>query len=314
MTIEILEPGVQTTVQGGRRSGLRHKGVPWSGAADSLSMALANRLVGNPPDSAVLEMTFGGVKMRFMRDTAIGLTGAMSAARVFANDVPFHKTVCVPAGGELSVPPPPRGLRTYLSVAGGIDVQLLLGSMSTYLSGNMGGVEGRALRRGDVVCIADPAAAVKMLETPAHLRPFMAQHSTLRVCRSSEFDLLTAKAQKTLFDAHWAVGRRSNRMGLQLEGVPLTFGQTGELSSGMVYPGTVQCPPDGLPFILGPDAQTTGGYPRIIQVIRADRHRVGQLRPGDRCSLTEVSTTQARECLREKQDALQAYAAGARLD
>ncbi len=302
MTIRILRPGLQTTVQAGPRTGQRHLGVPASGAADPLSLALANRLVGNAVVAPALETTLTGVSLRFERDCFVAVTGARSKARLNGERVKLHRTLAVAKGDEIEVGPAKAGARNYLAFAGGIAVDEVLGSASTYLPAGFGGFQGRALRAGDSLAVRTVSEAPEMLKTPKEFRPLAATSWALRACYGAEVDLLTKESRFDLFDTNFSVGNRADRMGLQLEGVRFGVGSGGRLASAPVFPGTIQCPEDGRPFLLSIDAQTIGGYPRVAQVARADRHLIGQLRPGDHVRLLWRDTDSAREELLAKHE------------
>lgn len=300
MSLRILKPGLQTTVQAGPRSGQRHLGVPASGAADPLSLALANRLVGNAPLAAALETTLTGVSLRFEGDCFAAITGAKSKAWLNGERVKLHRTLAVAAGDELEIGPAKSGARNYLAFAGGIAVDEVLGSASTYLPAGFGGFRGRALRSGDVVATAPFEAAPEILKTPKQFRPPARTTWALRACYGAEVDLLDKESRFDLFDTNFSVGNRADRMGLQLEGARFEVTSGGRLASAPVFPGTIQCPEDGSPFLLSIDAQTIGGYPRVAQIARADRHLIGQLRPGDHVRLLWRDADSAREELLAK--------------
>jgi biotin-dependent carboxylase-like uncharacterized protein len=302
MSLRILKPGLQTTVQAGPRAGLRHLGVPASGAADTLSLALANRLVGNAPLAAALETTLNGVSLRFERDCFAAITGAKSKAWLNGERVKLHRTLTVSAGDELEIGPAKSGARNYLALAGGIAADEVLGSESTYLPAGFGGFRGRALRRGDVVAIGPFEDAPEILKTPKQFRPPARTTWALRACYGAEVDLLDKESRFDLFDTNFSVGNRADRMGLQLEGARFEVTSGGRLASAPVFPGTIQCPEDGMPFLLSVDAQTIGGYPRVAQIARADRHLIGQLRPGDHVRLLWRDAGSAREELLAKHD------------
>ena len=153
MTITVIKPGLQTTIQAGPRVGMRHLGVPASGAADALSLALGNRLVGNPLLAPAVEVTLAGVSLRFDNDVAFALTGAPASADLNGRELTFHTTLAAGAGDELHIGPAKAGARVYIAVAGGFVVDEILGSASTYLPAALGGHEGRALREGDRVAV-----------------------------------------------------------------------------------------------------------------------------------------------------------------
>jgi biotin-dependent carboxylase-like uncharacterized protein len=302
VTLWVLKPGLQTTVQAGPRTGQRHLGVPASGAADPLSLALANRLVGNAPFAPALETTLTGVRLRCDSIAFAAVSGARAKVRLNGERVKRHRTLALAEGDELEVGPAKAGARNYLAFAGGIVAGEILGSASTYLPAGFGGFEGRALRAGDVLQVGLFDNAPDMLRTPKEFRPRATTSWALRACYGAEVDLLNKESRFDLFDTNFNVGNRADRMGLQLEGARFDVVSGGHLASAPVFPGTIQCPEDGIPFLLSIDAQTIGGYPRVAQVARADRHLIGQLRPGDHVRLLWRDADSAREELLAKHD------------
>lgn len=300
MSVEILKPGIQTTVQSVPRIGKRHLGVPASGAADPLSMALANRLVGNDLLAPALEVTLTGVSLRFDTDAHIAVTGANAKVMLAGHSASFHQTLRAGVGDELHIGPAQHGARIYIAFAGGLDAEEILGSASTYLPAGLGGHHGRALNKGDRLRIKDVGHAVDMLVTPEEFQPRVSASWAIRACDSAETNQLRNHEQ--LFDTKFSVATRCDRMGMMLDGPRLRVDSDGRMPSAPVFPGTVQCPENGRPFILSVDAQTTGGYSRIAQVARADRHLLGQLRPGDPVRLLWRDEQSAIDELRAKID------------
>lgn len=300
MTITVLKPGLQTTVQSRPRTGLRHLGVPASGAADPLSMALANRLVGNTWDAPALEATLFGPTLRFDEDRAFGIAGGPFDARLNDEPLALHETALAVAGDVLTVGGSAAGGRAYIAFAGGLAVHELLGSASTYLPGQLGGFEGRALEAGDRLAVQVTTESIAAVQTPQAFRPPMSTSWAIRVCESFESDSLTDQSRERLFDTNWTVGQRADRMGLRLEGARLDTMSDGRMSSAPVFPGAVQCTEGGSPFLLSVDAGTIGGYPRVAQVLRADRHLLGQLRPGDHVRLLRRDAATTPQDLRAK--------------
>jgi len=298
VSIEVVKPGVQSTIQSRPRVGFRHVGVPASGAADPLSLALANRLVGNPWDAPAIEATLVGPVLKFGSAAAFALAGGTVAATLNGRPVRSHETLFAESDDVLAVGSVEAGARAYLAVAGGFEVDTILGSASTYMPAALGGYSGRALLHGDRLD-ADPPR-VERLMTPAEFRPPMISSWALRACPAPETEFLTPRCRESLFDTNWSVARRADRMGLQLDGKRLDIASDGRMPSAAVFPGTVQCPEDGAPFVLSVDAGTVGGYPRVAQVARADRHMLGQLRPGDHVRLLRRDPDEAVEELRAK--------------
>ena len=294
MTLDVLAPGLLTTVQDLGRTGWRHVGVGCAGALDPDAHRLANLLVGNPADAATLEITLAGPRLRFNRAARIAVCGAVIDVHCDGIALATARPIDVPAGSTLALGACRHGTRAWLAVAGGFDVPRVLGSRSTDLRGGFGGFEGRALRAGDILPVghADVAdvAAPRMApwwiddvdDTPAEapIRVLPGDAATVRA------DALSATA--------WRVGAASDRQGLRLEGAALSPRATGERVSAPVAPGVVQLPPDGQPIVLLADAQTHGGYPRIAHVIRADLPRLAQVRPGQPVRFAACTPAQAR--------------------
>jgi biotin-dependent carboxylase-like uncharacterized protein len=310
MAIEVINPGLQTTIQAGPRTGWRHKGVPASGAADTLSLALANRLVGNDLQATGLEVTLSAASFRFTQKGTIALTGGTADITVNKQQELAHRRINVQSGDYLNINTLTKGARIYMAVAGGMRGANWLGSDSTYLPAGLGGHQGRALRREDLISIGFPqqsiAAPTQETRTPPDLRPHIGHSWMLRAVPGPDMHLVSGSVAE-FYNQTYRLSRRTNRMGAALDGHILKLNSGGRLASAAVFPGTVQCPPDGMPFLLMADAQTTGGYPRIAQVIRADRHMLGQIRPGDRIQFRRCTPQEAANVLREKTVLLQKW-------
>lgn len=277
----VLKPGLLTTVQDMGRPGFRHLGVPLSGAADPLSLALANAAAGNPAHAAALECTLKGPALRFERACVFALAGADMAAALNKRPIAPYMPISAFEGDVLALGAAKTGARAYIAFEGGLAGDAFLGSVSTYAPAELGGVEGRALTAGDTLRAAGLAAGSPR-GIPAPLRPPLARDAILRALPGPEAEAFAAADIERFFTSPWTVDRRADRMGLRLARPRLTEPSAGAMASSAVFPGTVQCPPDGAPFLLLADAQTVGGYPRIAQAIAADLHLAGQLRPDAR--------------------------------
>lgn len=275
--ITVIRPGPLTTVQDLGRPGLAELGVGRSGAADSTSFTLANRLVGNPESAATLEATYGGLRLGFDAAAMVAVTGAVCDVLVDGTGVGMNAAVAVPAGATLTLGVPIRGLRTYVAVRGGLDVPPVLGSRSTDL---LSGVGPAPTRAGDRFLLGTSPLPVPGVDVAPVAPP--AGEVTLRVRIGPRADWFTSGALGALTGSSWEVTQESNRIGLRLAGPVLARRRDGELpSEGMVI-GALQVPPSGQPVLFLPDHPTTGGYPVIAVVVTADLPAAGQLRPGDR--------------------------------
>ena len=289
MSIDVLKPGLLMTVQDQGRHGHQHVGLCPGGAMDTIALTLANALVGNPDDFAAVELTVMGLQLVFRRETLVAIAGAE-----FEASIPMNRPVLVAAGTRVSIGRAMRGARGYLAVAGGIAVEPVLGSRSTYLPGGFGGLEGRSLRRGDVLPLATESEALSRKRfsalkdkrdrtvrwsapplTVADREPIV-----VHAIEGEHFSHFDAAMQRSFFDAVWRVTPDSNRMGFRLEGPPMSRAEGGELLSGPTCLGSVQVPANGVPIALMADHQTTGGYPRIAEIVAADVPRLAQLAPG----------------------------------
>lgn len=301
--LRVLKPGLQSTLQGAPRLGWRHQGVPYAGPADSVSLALANRLVGNPLEETGLEITFGGFEGECVEACTIAITGASDGVLISGQSAPAHSTLQLKPGDLVSVPPFRTGARAYLAIRSGFQADSAFGSTSTYLPARFGGIDGRALVEGDELKPRGDAISIQHLETPKDVLPVFTNHFALRACPGREIDLLDPASRHALFRDSFIVGRQATRMGLTLTGQPLSLNSDGMMKSAPVFPGTIQCPPSGLPVVLLCDAQTTGGYPRIASIARCDRHLLGQIRPGDSVILLE-RTPEAAQAEHAQKEAL----------
>jgi biotin-dependent carboxylase-like uncharacterized protein len=287
--IRVLSPGFLTTVQDLGRPGYAHLGISASGAADALSPRIGNLLVGNPEGAAALEMTLVGGAFEFSAGATVALTGSE-----FASDAPWYCAFQRDPGDPLRIGPTRAGARCYLCVRGGIVVPPVLGSASTHLLTGMGGLEGRALKKGDILRIGDAVAG-----PPRRLsRPPEILRNVLRV---------TGGPQRSWFrngidGAVYCVAEDSNRMGLRLVGPKLECPR--ELLTEGVSLGAIQVPPSGQPIVTFVEHQTTGGYPKIANVITADLPVVGQLRPRDHVRFEYVTIREALELLRQQEERL----------
>lgn len=297
--LTILRPGLLTTVQDLGRAGHQHMGVPAGGAMDDVALRLANLLVGNDPGLAALETTLQGPALRFEGETVIAVTGADQSPTLDGKPLPPWRAVRVRAGGELAFGAPRSGCRAYLAVAGGIDVPRVLGARATYLPARIGGLEGRALRAGDELAIGE--TPVRSRTRGLHVDVVPRYEGTLRLVPSGQFASLQPNARTRFLHEEFRVERRSDRMGVRMEGPVLGFREPMELLSGGVAHGTVQLPPDGQPIVLAADRQTTGGYPRLGEVCTVDLPSLAQLRPGDTVRFTTIAPEEARRLYLERE-------------
>lgn len=319
MTLRIEEPGLLTTVQDLGRAGYQSSGVSASGAMDAFALRAANLLVGNPEGAAGLEITLAGPRIHFQESALVALAGADLGAEADGKPLPPWLPARVPAGATLSFHAARSGCRGYLAVAGGVDVPVVLGSRSTYLAAAIGGMDGRALRSGDLLPVGEPPElALRIAAALARrgegvvaatigigptLRPRYSDRPAVRLLPGEHAPLLTPESRRRLHAAEFQLSPRSDRNGYRLEGVRVELSSPLEILSEAVAFGTLQLPPDGTPILLMADRQTTGGYPRIGEVASVDLPLLAQLRPGDRVAFrpTTLGEAHALYLARERQ-------------
>jgi len=310
--ITVLKSALQTTVQDQGRRGLRHLGVGAAGPMDRLSFSVANLLVGNPPDAAGLELTLPPARLRFETPCEFALTGADCAARLDDQPVPIGRRIYAAGAQVLHLSAPLHAAIAYLAVAGGLSTPEVMGSRSTDVQARFGGLEGRALRAGDVLttraatasaATARAALTAAAATTPSVLLPQLGEQ--IRILPGPEYDEFEADAREALVAATWIVSTQSNRMAYRLDGPLLKRERGTDLRSHAVFPGVVQVPPGGTPMVLMADAQATGGYPRIASVIAADLGRLAQRRPATALHFALETRAGARVAWQKQQTYLQ---------
>ncbi|ROR02999.1 5-oxoprolinase subunit C family protein [Desulfosoma caldarium] len=293
-TLHIEEAGLLTTVQDGGRYGYQDKGVPVSGAMDTAALKLGNALLGNPPDAAALEISMGGFRARFLAHASFAVTGFDPQAYLNDHPVPSWTAWAAEPGDVLELRAGSSGIWHYVCLAGGLDVPLVLGSRSTYLRGRFGGLDGRALRRGDVLATGSrQRVAPKRL--PEALRPPYRDHPTIRVILGPQEDAFVPESIHAFLSAPYHVTPRSDRMGMMLDGPRLRHRRSADIiSEGLAF-GAIQVPGQGLPFVLLADRPTTGGYAKIATVFSLDLPLLVQTAPGRLVRFQSLSLLEARE-------------------
>jgi antagonist of KipI len=301
MSIRIQDPGLLTTVQDLGRYGYSHLGISPGGAADSLAMRIANLLVGNPENAATLEMTLAGARLEFDEESVVALTGGECDCRIRGETAPMWQAMRVPARGVLACGVMRTGARLYLATQGGLDVQPIMGSTSTNMAGHFGGFEGRGLRKGDLLGVRRGPNSRAPTLNPRAVEGLYSS-GPLRVTRGAQHDWFGLEAFGKLFSCPYTVSEQSNRSGLRLKGESISPRLRSQLLTEGVSLGAIQVPQDEQPIILFVDQQTTGGYPKIGNVISADLYRVGQLRPREQVRFLEVAIPEAIHLLREQEE------------
>ena len=298
MSIEVLHPGLLTTVQDLGRTGYQRFGVSVSGAVDPRSAAVANILAGNPDGEAVLECTVLGPQLRFDAPAVIAVTGADLGPTLDGVPVENYRALRVQAGQTLRFTGPKCGCRAYLAVSGGLDVPEVMGSRSTYMKAKIGGWHGRKLEKGDVLPLRAPGTEPKALENRALAPEFRGRSEyTLRVVMGPQDDAFTPGGVSAFLSGVYTVTPEFDRMGCRMEGPEIEHNGSADILSDGIAFGAVQVPDSGQPIVMLADRQTTGGYTKIANVISADFRLLGQLKSGDRVRFEKVSLAAAQEAL-----------------
>ena len=307
MKLTILSPGPLSTIQDGGRFGYMSTGFSPGGAMDAYSMKLANILVGNAPGVGVVEMTMMGFSAQFDCDCVIALTGADMAPQIGGKPVELYRAVQVHPGDILSMQSAKSGMRAYLAVAGGFDLPLAMGSLSTNLKCGLGGYQGRKLQKGDELPLNQSITLSQIGSRQISPQNRYPDALTVRVMLGPQDDYFTDKGVATFLGSEYAVTEKSDRMGIRLDGGKIENKNGVDIISDGIATGSVQIPASGTPIIMMADRQTTGGYAKIATVISADLKKVAQARPGTRIRFAAVSESEAVRLRREEEKLLKRY-------
>jgi biotin-dependent carboxylase-like uncharacterized protein len=303
--IRVLDPGPHTTVQDLGRPGRLRYGIPPSGPIDRPSFIAANRLVANADNAAGLECTLMGPRLQAQAPCAVAVTGADMAVTVNGAAAPAWTTLLLLAGDVLKIGAARTGVRGYVAFSGGFDVPLVLGSRATYARGRMGGVQGRALARDDVLPLA-PAALPRVRRVRRDAVPDWNGEPALRVVLGPQADRFSADGIAHFLGGVYEMLPQSDRMGARLKGPRIAHARGHDIISDGIALGSVQVPGDGQPIVLLVDRQSTGGYPKVATVCSFDIARIGQVKPGQRMRFTAVEVADAHRLLREADASLAA--------
>jgi len=307
MGIEIISSGLQTTIQDLGRVGWRHMGVPESGGADKFSLKLANFILGKPLNSPVLECTLTGPTLKFSSPYSVTITGADMTPKINNKEVEMNQVIEVKSNDILSMDNCSKGCRSYIAFSEDILSENFLGSASTYLPAKLGGIEGLPLKEGSVINTKPCKFEITSLtEIDFNSGIHFENEWNIRAIKGPEYELIKDTSREIILSSIFSVSNDSNRMGNRLIGTKVDISNSNPIMSCPMVPGTIQCPENGLPIILGCDSQTLGGYPRILQIVATDLHLIGQLRPKDSISFEMISIDQARKEL-TKQNSLFTY-------
>lgn len=308
MSIKVITPGMLSTIQDGGRKGFAAMGFNASGVMDVRSYHIANALVGNFTDEAVIEMTYLGGSFKFLESNYIAITGADMSPKLDGVPVEMYTTVFVKQDETLTFSAAESGMRAYIAVRGGIDVPVIMGSRSTNLKCKLGGLDGRPLKAGDIVPCRDVYDEFhKHLIHSAPKEDFGSDEITVRVLLGPQDDYFTDHGIKTFLNSTYTVTNESDRMGCKLSGEKIEYKNTVDIISDGIVFGSIQIPRTGNPIIMLADRQTTGGYAKIATVISVDLPLLAQARPGTKVHFELIDRQKTERLLKQEQKEFHSY-------
>lgn len=323
MGIKVIRTGLLTSIQDLGRYGMQKHGVIVSGAMDPYALRVGNLLVGNEEREGALEITMLGPTLQFLEDSLIAICGGDLSPKIDGQKIPGWRPVLVKKGSILKFGEPVSGCRAYLTLAGGFDIPQVMGSQSTYLRAGIGGFQGRSLKKGDILNLRTPSEQANKIKhylskttgtqlfsaskwsISNRLLSFYQKKTIIRVLPSNQFNCFTLDSRKNFFTKDFYITQQSDRMGYQLKGPQIKLSEPLELVSEAVSTGTVQIPPAGNPIILMADCQTTGGYPKMAQVINVDIPILAQIKPGEKIRFQMVTLEKSQELYRTREFEIQ---------
>jgi len=318
-SVYVVRPGLRTLVQDEGRWGSQARGIPVAGPMDPFSHRLANALVGNARTAATLEMALAGPELQFEDERVVAVTGGNFEITASGSPVPHGSPFVVAPHARLTFGVRQAGARAYLAVEGGFDVPLVLGSRATHVPSGMGGWNGRALVRGDRVPLGPPLARrrfplerLRSIGDSSKRGTAFAERGVARVLPGPDADRFVDGALDTLQATAYEVAGDSDRIGYRLTGPALHHSRGADIVSDATPIGSIQVPASGQPVLLMADGPTTGGYPRIATVIRADIGIAGQVAPGDFLSFRVCAAAEALAALIAQEQRLMALEEEAR--
>jgi biotin-dependent carboxylase-like uncharacterized protein len=301
---EVVNPGMLTTVQDLGRNGYQKYGLAVSGSVDHYAHRVANILVSNPQNAAVLEITLFGLKLVALESTVIAITGGDLYPTVNNQPVATWSSIKINKGDEIQFKGCKSGCRAYLAVAGGIDVPLFFGSRSTDVVGKFGGVEGRGLEKGDLLHAREakvPIAKIKRRTLPPSLIPDYSTHVDARVILGPQDDAFESDAIDTFLSSTYTVTKEMDRMACRLDGPKLEHQTSADIDSEGLFLGSIQVPKNGLPIVFLTGRQSVGGYTKIGGVISVDLSRLAQVKQGNTISFHQVTMDEAHDSFKHQE-------------
>ncbi len=299
---QVLNPGILTTLQDFGRKGFMKYGTPASGVADRFAAETANRLAGNDPGAALLETALARLELLALSDLVIAVTGGNLTPSINRDPLPMWRSVSVRPGDRIGFRGRKTGFRAYLAVQGGFSGEEYLRSRSVFVRGLM----GQPLRAKAVLETEEAGTSnLRQRILPAEMIPDYFQKKPLGVILGPQDDRFTPQGIETFLTSEYKVSARSDRMGYRLEGPKIDHVQGADIISECLPRGAIQVPGDGLPILLLWDAQVSGGYTKIANVISADLDTLAQIMPGDPLRFRKSSLEEAHQALRRQEERLE---------
>lgn len=306
--LEVIEPGLLTTVQDLGRWGYQQYGVPVAGAMDGYALRLANRLVGNEESAAGLEITMLGPILKFCQPAVIAITGGDLMPQINGRSAAMWEVLAIEADDILDFAGMREGCRAYLAIAGGVEVPVLMGSRSTYIRGQLGGYQGRQLKKGDCLKVGSSTKAIAAgTKVPVALIPEYSDEYMVRVVLGPQDDYFPPESIAAFLSETYTVTAEADRMGYRLDGAKIAHKAGADIISDGISLGSIQVPGHGMPIVMLADRQTTGGYTKIATVISSDIPVLAQAKPGDRLRFSQITVGEAHTILAEIEAKISAW-------
>ena len=301
---KVIKSGFFDTIQDLGRSGFQRYGMPVSGAMDSFALRIGNQLLGNKENAAGIEISTPGLSLEVLNQTIITITGADFNPTINDSPNPMWKVLRVRKGDIISFTKIKNGCRSYLLVAGGIDVPDVLGSKSTYVRGKIGGLEGRPLKKLDIINIGKPNEGLENItgRKVSNINiPIYQEENEIKVILGPQDDYFTKDGLHTFLSSTYEITVNSDRMGYRLRGPKIDSENGVDIITDGIPLGSIQITKDGMPIVMLSDRQTTGGYAKIATVISVDIDKFAQMKPGNKIKFTGINLEEAHKFLYERE-------------
>ena len=301
---KVVNSGIFDTIQDLGRFGFQQYGMPVSGAMDTYALRIGNRLLGNEENKAGIEISIPGLSLEVLSRTVIAITGANFDPTINNSPAPMWEAIEVKKGDIISFDQIKSGCRSYLLVAGGIDIPIILRSKSTYVRGKIGGLKGRPLKKADIINIGKTNQELQNIigrKVSVNNLPAYHRENEIRVILGPQDDYFTKDGLHAFLNSSYEITVNSDRMGYRLKGPKIESKGGSDIITDGIPLGSIQVPRNGMPIIMLADRQTTGGYAKIATVISVDVDKFAQMKPGNKVKFTQVNLEEAQQLLGERE-------------